>query len=343
MPSPRLILSLLTVLLLLAACGGMPAPFTATPAAPPQAATGTSAAPAPRAGKLKVVTTVAPITSIVRNIGGDKIDLVGIVPEGTDSHTFEPAPADARLLAEADLVIVNGLHLEEPTEKLAEANKKPGRELLRLGDNTITRGEWLFDFSFPEAQGDPNPHLWMNVVHAMTYAELTRNALVRLDPANAEAYQQNTTAYLALLERLDKGIMAAVKTVPEGNRKLLTYHDSWAYFAKRYGMAVIGAIQPADFSEPSAKEVAAIIDQLRREQVPAIFGSEVFPSKVLEQIGREAGVTYIDTLRDDDLPGAPTAPEHTYVGMMLENMKTMIEALGGNVDALQGIDPGNIA
>lgn len=343
MSSPRLAPCLLAVLLLLAACGGTPASFTPTPAAPTQAATSPRAAPAPRAGKLKVVTTVAPITSIVRNIGGDKIDLIGIVPEGTDSHTFEPAPADARSLAEADLVIVNGLHLEAPTEKLAEANKKPGRELLRLGDNTITRGEWLFDFSFPAAQGDPNPHLWMNVAHAMTYAELTRDALVRLDPANAAAYQQNTIAYRGLLERLDQGIMAAVETVPEGNRKLLTYHDSWAYFAQRYGMTVIGAIQPADFSEPSAKEVAAIIDQLRRERVPAIFGSEVFPSKVLEQIGREAGVTYIDTLRDDDLPGAPTAPEHTYVGMMLENMKTMLEALGGNVDALQGIDPRNIA
>jgi ABC-type Zn uptake system ZnuABC Zn-binding protein ZnuA len=137
--------------------------------------------------------------------------------------------------------------------------------------------------------------------------------------------------------------MTAVKTVPEQNRRLLTYHDSWPYFAKRYGMIVIGAIQPADFAEPSAKEVADIVDQIKKEKVPAIFGSEEFPSKVLEQIARETTVKYIDTLRDDDLPGALEAPEHTYVGMMLEDMKIMLEALGGNVEALKGIEPKNVA
>jgi ABC-type Zn uptake system ZnuABC Zn-binding protein ZnuA len=364
---------------LLVACGGAassptaaptptpaPAPPTSAPAAPPAAATpqtvtlsqlsatataaartapGATAAPtaAPRAATLKVVTTVAPITNIVRNVGGDKIDLTGIVPEGADSHTFEPAPSDAAILGEADLVIVNGLHLEEPTLKLAEANKKPGRELLLLGDNTVTKADWVFDFSFPQDQGDPNPHLWMNVAYAMKYAELSRDALIKLDPANKAAYEKNAATYLALLDTLDKGIMAAVKTVPEQNRRLLTYHDSWPYFAKRYGMTVIGAIQPADFAEPSAKEVADIVDQIKKEQVPAIFGSEVFPSKVLEQIGRETSVKYIDTLRDDDMPGDKTAPEHTYVGMVLENMQTMLTALGGNVYALKGIDPKNVA
>jgi ABC-type Zn uptake system ZnuABC Zn-binding protein ZnuA len=291
--------------------------------------------------KKNVVTTVAPITNIVRNIGGERINLQGIIPEGTDSHTFEPAPSDARTLAEADLILVNGLHLESPTEKLAGQNKKQETNIFRLGDNTRTEADWIFDFSFPKDKGDPNPHLWMSVVNAQKYAELTRNQLSKLDPANKDYYADNYTRYAGVLDRLDKGIMAAVKTIPEKNRKLVTYHDSFAYFAPRYGMAVIGAVQPADFKEPSPQDVAAIIDQLKIEQVPAIFGSEVYPSAVLEQIGKEAGVQFISTLRDDDLPGAKDAPEHTYVGMMLEDVRTMVTALGGNTDALMGIEPDN--
>src|SRR5262249_43834392 len=127
------------------------------------------------------------------------------------------------------------------------------------------------------------------------------------------------------------------------NRKLLTYHDSWAYFGRRYGVQIIGAIQPSDFAEPSPREVAALIDQVRQYQLPAIFGSEVFPSKVLEQVGRETGARYIDSLRDDALPGQPGAPEHTYLGLMVEDMRTMLSALGGRVDMFDAIDPSPVA
>ena len=289
--------------------------------------------------QLNVATTVAPISSIVRNVGGTRIDLRGIVPDGTNSHTFEPAPSDARVLAEADLIIVNGLALEEPTIDLAEANLKKGAEIYRLGENTISEEEWAFDFSFPEEEGDPNPHLWINVPYALRYAELAAAKLAERDPANAAYYEQNLTRYREVLEALDQGIMAAVQTVPPENRKLLTYHDSYAYFARHYGMTVIGAAQPSDFSEPSPQDVAGLIDQIREERVPAVFGSEVFSSDVLEQIADEAGAAYVDQLRDDDPPGDPGDPEHTYVGMMLRNMELMIPALGGNGDALAGIEP----
>ena len=285
----------------------------------------------------KVLTTVAPLTDIVRQVGGGRVDLHGLIPEGVDSHTFEPAPSDIRFIAEADLIIVNGLHLETPTEKLAAANRKPGAVVVTLGDRTIARKDWIFDFSFPQEKGDPNPHLWLNVPYAMRYAELVRDALVRLDPVNAPAYRKAAEAYLVTLKRLDEAIFIAVQTIPPKHRKLLTYHDSWAYFARRYGMAVIGAIQPADFSEPAPRDVAALIDQLKREKVPAIFGSEVFPSKVLDQIGREAGVKFISTLRDDDLPGPTGTPEHTYVGMIVEDVRTMVTALGGRAEVLNGI------
>jgi ABC-type Zn uptake system ZnuABC Zn-binding protein ZnuA len=311
-------------------------------AAPTVAPTATPAPTPTVVRRLKVVTTVAPLTNIVYNVGGPYIDLHGLIPEGADSHTFEPAPSDAKILAEADLIVLNGLHLEVPTEKLAEATKKPGAVILKLGDHTISRDEWIFDFSFPKEKGDPNPHLWMDPHYARRYAELVRDALSQLDPAHREVYARHTARFAALLDQLDRAIRQAVATIPPEQRKLLTYHDSWAYFARRYGFTVIGAIQPADFSEPSPREVAALIAQIRREKVPAIFGSEVFPSKVLEQIGRETGVRYIDTLSDDTLPGGPDDPQHTYVGMMLENLRTMVAALGGQVEAFKDIDPRNI-
>lgn len=289
--------------------------------------------------KLSVITSVAPITNIVRNIGGERIDLTGIVPEGVNSHTFQLTPSDAILVRNADLVIINGLHLEVDFERVVEAAGNSDLHLLRLADNTITREQWIFDFSFPEQEGDPNPHLWLNVAYAMRYAELVRDKLVELDPANAAYYSSNAERYLALLQDLDRGIMEAVQTVPPENRKLVTYHDSWAYFAPRYGMTVIGAVQPSDFGEPTPQEVARIIDQIRAEGVPAIFASEVFPSRVVDQIAMEANVQVVETLRDDDLPGEPGDPENTYVGMMLDDMRAMLVSLGGNVDALEGIDP----
>jgi ABC-type Zn uptake system ZnuABC Zn-binding protein ZnuA len=292
--------------------------------------------------QLNVLTTVSPLTNIVKNVGGPQIDIHGLIPGGIDSHTFEPVPSDVRFIVAADLIVLNGLELEVPTEKLAHANKKPNARILKLGDHTITPQDYVFDRSFPKSAGTPNPHLWMSPIHTARYAELLRNALTELDPERGTHYWERTQHYTDRLMALDQAIATAVQTIPMANRKLLTYHDSFAYFAPRYGLTVIGAIEPASFSEPSARDVAQVIKQLREEKVPAIFGSEVFPSKVLEQIAQEAGVQFIATLRDDDLPGTPGAPEHSYIGMMLENVRTMVTALGGSAEALQGIDPADL-
>jgi ABC-type Zn uptake system ZnuABC Zn-binding protein ZnuA len=296
----------------------------------------------PSEEKLRVVTTVSPITSLAENIGGTKIRLEGIIPEGVNSHTFEPAPSVARLMASADLIILNGLFLEEPSLQMAQANKKPGAVVLTLGEKTITRDQQKFDFSFPESEGHPNPHLWPNPMLALRYAELIRDELGRLDLPNTDYYHGNFEQLKKRIEDLDRRIAQAIQTIPAGNSKLLTYHDSWAYFAERYGMEVIGAVQPSDFSEPSAREVARLIEQIKEVKVPAVFGSEVFPSKILEQIARESGARFIDKLRDDDLPGAPGGPRHTYLGLMLENMEAMVPALGGSAAALAGFDPGPV-
>ena len=289
-------------------------------------------------GKLKVVTTVSPITSIVENIGGDRIMLEGVVPEGVNSHVFEPQPSLAKLMTDADLIIANGLFLEEPTLKLAEANKKEDTPILLLGDRAITREQWQFDFSFPESEGHPNPHLWPDPNLGLKYAELTREQLASLDPDNADYYEQNLEAFRQRIDAMDAAIRQSVATIPPENRRLVTYHDSWAYFALSYGMEVIGAVQPSDFAEPSAREVAEIIDQVKELRLPAVFGSEEFPSDVLETIAREGNTTFVDQLADDDLPGGPGDPDHSYLGLMRQNMRIMIPALGGNADAFDDVD-----
>ena len=132
-------------------------------------------------------------------------------------------------------------------------------------------------------------------------------------------------------------------TIPRARRKLLTYHDAYAYFGRDYGWDIIGAIQVSDFEDPTPKEVASLIDQVKATKVPAIFGSEVFPSPVLKQIGKEAHVKYVDVLRDDDLPGAPGDPEHSWMGLMHFDYVTMTKAMGGDASALEAFKPGDVA
>lgn len=291
---------------------------------------------------LKVVTTVSPITNIAQNIGGDRIGLTGIVPEGTNSHTFEPAPSDAQAFTEADIVFINGLHLEEPTRELAEANIGEGVPIVELGTMTIPEDEYIYDFSFPESGGDPNPHLWTNPLYAGNYGKVIAEELAKVDPVNADYYQANYEALKVKIDELDAMVRQVTETVPPENRKLLTYHDSFPYFAREYGWTVIGAIQPADFADPTPQEVAHLIDQINEEHIPAIFGSEVFPSPVLQQIADETGAQYIDELRDDDLPGENGDPEHSYFGLMVFDFTTFMEALGGDPSPFHSFDISNL-
>jgi ABC-type Zn uptake system ZnuABC Zn-binding protein ZnuA len=294
-----------------------------------------------KGGRLQIATTVAPITSIVANIVGDRADVTGIVPEGTNSHTFEPKPSVAELLSEADVVYMNGLVLEEPTRKLAKDNLKRGAAIVELGTLAIPEGAYLYDFSFPESEGKPNPHLWTDPTLARRYAQIVKDDMSTRDPANASYYAANFTAFSGVIDELDGAMRTSFDTIP--SRKLLTYHDAYAYFAKTYDWKVIGAIQVSDFEDPTPGEVAKLIEQVRAEGVPAIFGSEVFPSPVLAQIGREAGVKYVDQLRDDDLPGRPGDVEHSWLGLMRFDYITMTEALGGDAFALKGVQLRNVA
>jgi ABC-type Zn uptake system ZnuABC Zn-binding protein ZnuA len=244
----------------------------------------------------------------------------------------------AATLEDADIVFINGLVLEEPTKELALANQRDGSVICELGTAILPESEWIFDFSFPEDGGKPNPHLWTNPPMADEYAALVRDALSAADPDNAATYAANYEAFSAKVNALSDAVRADSQSLPTEQRQLLTYHDAYAYFAREYGWTVIGAIQPSSFDEPTPQEIADLIDQVKSTGVSAVFGSEVFPSSVLETIGAETDVRYVDVLRDDDLLGAPGDPEHSWLGLMRFNYVTMIEALGGQAPDLRALD-----
>jgi ABC-type Zn uptake system ZnuABC Zn-binding protein ZnuA len=284
---------------------------------------------------LRVAATVAPITDIVESIAaGTDTVITGIVPEGVNSHTYEPAPGVAATIEDVDVLFMNGLGLEEPTKRLAEANLSGAAELCELGTAVLPESEWLYDFSFPEEAGLPNPHLWTNPPMALDYAGLVRDVLVARSPRHADRYDANLAAFEAQVAALDAALREATASIPAEERLLLTYHDAYAYFAQEYGWTVVGAVQPSSFAEPTPREVADLVDR----GVRAVFGSEVFPSPVLEQIAAESGATYVDDLRDDDLPGEPGDPDHSWLALMQFNFVTMVEALGGDASGLRALD-----
>ncbi len=321
----------LPVLLLAAACGGSTS----------QAAGADSSKPSTK--KLVVATSVAPITSIVSNIGGDRIELHGIVPEGVNSHTYEPAPKTAQLLSTADIVFVNGLKLEDPTAELADTNKKKGSDIVALGTKSLPESDYIYDFSFPKKEGKPNPHLWTDPLFAIKYADEAAAALSTKDPANRDYYEANRVAFDKKATALSDALKTAQATIPGGKKELLTYHDAYAYFGRDYGWKIIGAVQPSNFEDPTAKEVVSLITQIRSEKVPVIFGSEVFPSKILEQIAKESGARYEATLRDDDLPGKPGEKEHSWLGLMRYDYRTMVKGLGGDPAALDALETSDVS
>ncbi len=170
-------------LLLTAACGNSDA--------------GSEGAADESAGPLQVVSTVAPITSIVANIVGDKAEITGIVPEGTNSHTFEPPPKASAVMEKADVVFVNGLQLEEPTFELAKANAPDSAVIVKVGDQVLPESEYLYDFSFPKEDGKPNPHLWTDPTYGIKYADVVLKTMSDKDPDNTEYYQQNHDKFVA--------------------------------------------------------------------------------------------------------------------------------------------------
>jgi ABC-type Zn uptake system ZnuABC Zn-binding protein ZnuA len=293
--------------------------------------------------RLRVAVSDPPLTDLTRRVAGDALEVVGLVPLGADGHTYEPRPEDARKLAGASLYIENGFGLNNTVTAFARDALPADTPMIELASTVPPRD--IIPVESPEqiaAHGHAhvfNVHFWPDPVYAAGYVREIERALIELDPPGADGYRQRAAALVGEIDSLRAAIETAVGTIPPANRKLVVYHDAWSYFGRRFGIPVVGSVQPANFSEPSAAEVRAIITQVRQAGVPAFFGSEVFPSDVLKTIAEETGARYFADLSDDKLPGRPRAPEHGYVGMMVENARTIVNALGGNAGALDPVDP----
>ena len=310
---------------------------------------------------LSVVSTVAPLVDIVAQVMGGRGEVVGLIPDGMDSHTYEPRPGDVAPLTEADAFIGNGLALNEAAVQLAEANLPEGAPLVLLGDEALDESElsdehWhdhddghSHDHDHDDGHshdhddghdGGANPHVWTSVPLMMAYLDHIAEVLAKVDPDGAEAYAAAAAEYSQELDELDAAIREAVGSLPPEERRLVVYHDAWAYFGDEYGVEVIAAVQPSDFSEPSASDIRAIIDQVREHDVPALFGSEEFPSDVVGVIADETGADYVGDLADDRLPGQPGDPEHSYVGMMATSAAKIVNALGGDAQPVEALAAG---
>lgn len=361
---PGLLLGALA--LVLASCAGAPDPGAS--GEPGRAATGRGGADGATAGDegeappLRVVVTLAPLADLVASVGGDRVEVAPLVPPGTDAHTYEPRPSDVARLEEADAFVGVGLGLNPGIVSLAEQSV-PEASLVLLGERFLAAGDLVrgrddgdrhaADGHDHGQEGDGhahagperpatagtagvNPHVWTSPALAATLVDGIGESLAGLDPQAAPGHRRRARRLRAAIEDLDERIRRAVATIPEEDRTLLVYHDAWAYFARDYGLELVTAVQPADYSAPSAGHVRDIIDLIRAHEVPALFGSEGFPSRVMETIADESGAVYVADLADDALPGESGDPEHSYVGLLRRNAARVVDGLGGDADPLRG-------
>lgn len=354
---------LLVVALVLAACADPdtepdPDPGAGTgsavvDAAPDAAGPGATDAAGP---VLTVVAKLAPLADLVAQVGGQRVEVVTFIPAGADSHTYEPRPGDVVGLGEADAFLGIGLELNPAAVRLARETLPDGAPLVLLGEQALRDDALVFDHSHDHghSHGDddhghshghshgedgelgPNPHVWTSLRNAAELVDAIAGVLGELDPDGAEQYLEAAAAYRAELEQLDRLIGDATATIPARNRTLITYHDAWTYFARDHRLEFATAVQPSDYTDPSAAEVRAVIDLVRDLEVPAVFGSEVFPTPVLEAIAEETGAVYVGDLADDVLPGEPGSPQHRYLELMRRNAALIVDALGGDASQLRG-------
>jgi ABC-type Zn uptake system ZnuABC Zn-binding protein ZnuA len=279
----------------------------------------TACAPASRDGRVSVVATTTIFADLAAQVAGPDASVDSIAPAGASVEDFAPRPDDARKVADARVIIVNGLGLDRWADALLRNASKEARVVvLSEGLPRLDVGE-----AGPFTQG--NPHFWFDPKYAKAYVERIRDALVAADPPHAASYRGRATTYLADLDRLDADLRTKVAAIPEARRKLVTSHDAFPYFAKAYGFTVVGFAQPEPDKEPSPAELAELVEKVKEEQVVAIFSEAQVSPRLAETLAREAGVkTIVADLPTDSL-GDP--PADSYVGMMRVIVDKIVQAL----------------
>jgi ABC-type Zn uptake system ZnuABC Zn-binding protein ZnuA len=247
-----------------------------------------------------VVTTTTVFADMVANVGGDLVAVTSLAGKNTDVHTFAATPADIRKVSGARLLVMNGLGLDDWLENTITSAAATGTPLVKLGVDLP--GVELLPGEEP---GTQNPHLWMNVKYAELYVDRIATALKAADPAHAADYDTRAAAYKTRLDTLDAAIRAKIAAIPEANRKLVMFHDAFPYFAKAYGITIVGVAVEAPGQDPSAGETAALINAIKAAGVKAIFSESQFPTKLVDQLAAETGAKVVANLFDDALGDPP--------------------------------------
>ncbi len=272
--------------------------------------------PARAQERLNLVASFSILADLVRNVGGDKVNVAALVgPEG-DAHVYRPTPADARKVAEAKLLFINGLGMEGWLPRLVQSAG---------GKATIIT---VTDGIAPLKLGSAfDPHAWQSVANAKIYVANIRDALVTAAPANAAAFRTNADSYLAELDALDREARQAVAAIPEARRKVISTHRAFGYFAAAYGIEFIAPVGVSTESEPSARDIAGIITQIKKAKIPAIFLENVSDPRLIQRIAEETGARIGGTLYSDSLT-AEKGEAPTYIAMVRHNIKALTSALG---------------
>lgn len=272
-------------------------------------------APARAQERLNVVASFSILGDFVRNVGGDLVSVTTLVGPDSDAHVYSPTPADAKRIADAKLVFVNGLGFEGWLPRLVKS--AGGKATIVTATAGIT----------PLKSGSAaDPHAWQSIANAKIYVANIRDALAAADPANAETFKANASRYLADLDALDREVRAAVAQIPESRRKVISTHGAFGYFAAAYGVAFIAPVGVSTESEASARDVARIITQIRTAKIPAVFLENISDPRLIRRISAETGARVGGTLYSDSLTGEK-GDSPTYIAMVRHNIKALTSAL----------------
>lgn len=282
--------------------------------------------------KLRVIVTYSVLGDMVRNVAGDSAEVVTLVGPDEDAHTFEPTPQDGIALVQAQLIFENGVDFETWLDKLYASSRSQAKRVivsqgleLRQADPDHQSGESIE----PGHEHEDDPHLWHDVQYAIHMVAIIRDELCEADPAHAEQYRANSNAYLDRLAELHQWVIQEVDQLPAVRRKLVTNHDTFGYFAARYGFTVVGTALSSvstEASDPSAAAFVKLVTDIKSAGVPAIFAENIHNSKLMERLAEEAGVKLAPPLYTDAL-GPPGSAGDTYEKMMRHNVTTIVDAL----------------
>jgi zinc/manganese transport system substrate-binding protein len=281
---------------------------------------------------LQVVASFSIIADFARNVGGDRVSVTTLVQPGGDVHAYQPRPADAASLARADVVLVNGLGFEGFLERLADAGAT-GKSAVELsaGVKPIPASEAGHDGAHDASDvhaGEPDAHAFQSAANARLYVENAAKAFCAADPQGCDAYRANAAAYGDRLDALDAEIRETVASIPTDRRAIITSHDAFGYFERAYGLRFMAPQGISTDSEPSARDIAVLIDQIRHESASAIFVENMTDRRLMEQIASETGLQIGGELYSDTLSGAD-GPAATYIDMMRSNVRTIRAAILG--------------